>query len=173
MVEPPIRRRSGWGDVFSPPSRSAGEPALFPQGGVRGKERGFRRPHGSRTALARCPPSGPGGGEESFPFAPATAWAAERGQYNSTASLAPWGGPRLASIGLMENRQRRNRDLRHGRRSLPVMSRGYKPRRYPFTREAISSAKFSCFFSMPSPFSNRTAVLKVMAPPSSLAAWAI
>ncbi len=43
----------------------------------------------------------------------------------------------------------------------------------PFTKEAISSAKFSCFFSMPSPFSNRTAVLKVMAPPSSLAAWAI
>ena len=42
-----------------------------------------------------------------------------------------------------------------------------------FTREAISSAKFSCFFSMPSPFSNRTAVLKVIAPPSSLAAWAI
>lgn len=83
------------------------------------------------------------------------------------------GGPRLAPIGLMENRQRRNRDLRHGRRSLPVMSRGYKPGRYPFTREAISSAKFSCFFSMPSPFSNRTAVLKVMAPPSSLAAWAI
>lgn len=161
------------GGCFFPPSRARGSPPSSHRAGCAERSGGSGGPHGSRTALARCPPSGPGGGEESFPFAPATAWAAERGQYNSTASLAPWGGPRLASIGLMESRQRRNRDLRHGRRSLPVMSRGYKPGRHPFTREAISSAKFSCFFSMPSPFSNRTAVLKVIAPPSSLAAWAI
>ena len=37
---------------------------------------------------------------------------------------------------------------------------------------AISSAKFSCFFSMPSPFSKRTASLKVMVPPRALAAEA-
>ncbi len=38
---------------------------------------------------------------------------------------------------------------------------------------AISSAKFSCFFSMPSPFSKRTAFLKVMVPPRVLATEAI
>ena len=43
----------------------------------------------------------------------------------------------------------------------------------PFTMEAISAAKFSCFFSMPSPFSKRTASLKVTVPPSALAAEAI
>ncbi len=43
----------------------------------------------------------------------------------------------------------------------------------PFTMEAISSAKFSCFFSMPSPFSKRTASLKATLPPSALAAEAI
>ena len=39
-----------------------------------------------------------------------------------------------------------------------------------FASFAISSAKFSCFFSMPSPFSKRTASFKVTAPPSFLAA---
>ena len=38
---------------------------------------------------------------------------------------------------------------------------------------AISSAKFSCFFSMPSPFSKRMASLKVMEPPRALAEAAI
>ncbi len=42
----------------------------------------------------------------------------------------------------------------------------------PFTRDAISSAKFSCFFSMPSPFSKRTASLKAIVPPRDLAAEA-
>lgn len=37
---------------------------------------------------------------------------------------------------------------------------------------AISSAKFSCFFSMPSPFSKRTAAFSLMEPPCSLATLA-
>ena len=47
-----------------------------------------------------------------------------------------------------------------------------KNKAQPFTMEAISSAKFSCFFSMPSPFSKRTASLKAMLPPRLLAAAA-
>ena len=51
--------------------------------------------------------------------------------------------------------------------------RGTETADQPFTMEAISSAKFSCFFSMPSPFSKRMASLKVTLPPSALAAEAI
>ena len=158
------------GGCFFPPSRARGSPPSSHRAGCAERNGGSGGPMAQGRPWPAARPLVPAAGRNLFPL---PAWAAERGQYNSTASLAPWGGPRLASIGLMESRQRRNRDLRHGRRSLPVMSRGYKPGRHPFTREAISSAKFSCFFSMPSPFSNRTAVLKVIAPPSSLAAWAI
>ena len=46
---------------------------------------------------------------------------------------------------------------------------GRRQEAQPFTMEAISSAKFSCFFSMPSPFSKRTASLKAILPPRDLA----
>ena len=50
--------------------------------------------------------------------------------------------------------------------------RGYLGKRY-LIMEAISAAKFSSFFSIPSPFSKRTASLKVTVPPSALAALSI
>ena len=91
-----------------------------------------------------------------------------------------WAGCLSDLLALLSPRVPRRTGTRGGHREEEKRSGRFRARScgsvwadQPFTMEAISSAKFSCFFSMPSPFSKRMAFLKATLPPRALAAEAI
>ena len=107
------------------------------------------------------------------PHRPAKTGEGKRGNFGEKAALP--GKFRRKSA---ENGRNFSRDFRGGkapRGGCPgALSMQFGiPGGNHFTILAISSAKFSCFVSMPSPFSKRTALTKVTLPPSFLAASAI